>query len=63
MAQFIIVYREHNKLNIDTKYYGTFKTYGEAYDYLCTLPAIGAYTGYGLAGCKFVQELTTMLYI
>ena len=57
---FIVVYRPHGALFMDTKHYGTFQTWDEAYDFLCNLPALGAYYKPD-AGCKYVQELTAVL--
>lgn len=49
---YIVIYHEHNKLNLDTKYYGPFEDEGAAYDFLCTLPALGAYPGHNVTIMK-----------
>jgi hypothetical protein len=36
-----VIYREHNKMNLETVYIGPFNTYEEAYDELCKMPALG----------------------
>ena len=61
MTNYIVIYREHNALNIDTKYYGPFTDHDEAYDKLCDLPALGQYAADGISdepGCKYITELT-----
>jgi hypothetical protein len=59
---FMVVYRPHNTLVLDTRYYGPFAAWGEAYDFLCELPAIGTHqqpqSGPCASGVKFVQQLT-----
>lgn len=58
-TQYIVIYRKHGELNIDTKYYGPFNSHEDAYEYLCLLPALGMFKERGAeAGCKYVQELT-----
>jgi len=60
---FIIVYRMHNQLNLDTRYIGPFATYAEADDALAALPALGQHIGsspdgaVNNPGVKFIQEL------
>lgn len=60
---FIIVYRPHNELNLDTRYIGPFTDYSAAYDYLDQLPAIGPHLAPRPSqpchnpGVKFIQEL------
>ena len=59
---FIVVYRPHNELNLDTTYYGPFATWPEADDALCSLPALGIHVpGEDIdnPGVKFIQELTS----
>ena len=59
----IVIYRPHNQLNCTTQYIGPFATFGEAYDYLCNLPALGQYSPWvgepnvANPGVKFIQEL------
>jgi hypothetical protein len=58
---FIVVYREHNKMHLDAQYHGPFKEWGDAYEYLATLPALGLFypedEENSLRGVKFIQEL------
>lgn len=57
---FIVVYREHNKMHLDTQYHGPFGDWGDAYEYICTLPALGIFEPEcedSLRGVKWVQEL------
>lgn len=54
---FIVVFREHNKMHIDTLYIGPFPTFDDAYDHLCTIPALGIHDEAGLPGVKYVQCL------
>ena len=62
MPKYQVIYREHNKLNLDTLYIGPFDTWEEAYDALCQMPALGVNPldigddGYN-AGCKFVEYM------
>ena len=60
---FIVVYRPHNVLGLDTKYFGPFTEWGAAYEYLCTLPALGICEEVDNVpyepGYKFIQELIT----
>lgn len=59
---FMVIYRPHNTLVLDTRYFGPFATHADAYDFLCELPAIGKHqqpqSGPCTAGVKFVQQLT-----
>lgn len=59
---FIVVYRPHNTLHCETKYFGPFQSHDDAYDYLCKLPAIGAHfppeNGCGNSGVKTIESLT-----
>lgn len=60
MEQFIVVHRKNGDLACQTKFYGPFADFGEAYDHLCSLPAVGVYDEaehQGQHGCKYVQEL------
>lgn len=57
---FIVIYRPHGKLNIETQYHGPFTRWEYADDFLCTLPAIGiAFTQkeQDHPGVKYIQEL------
>lgn len=57
---YIIIYRLHGQLHIDTQYIGTFPDFDSAYDYFCTLPAIGATTTHEehlRPGIKTIEEL------
>lgn len=59
---FIVIYRPHNELNIDTRHYGPFDSEAEAYDFLCDcLPAIGIQPdptdGINNPGVKYVARL------
>lgn len=57
----IVIYRPHNELNINTRYYGPFDSWCEAEDHLATLPALGIHKpaeDLDNPGCKFIQELT-----
>lgn len=40
---FIHIYRPHNTPQMDTQFTGPFDTQEEAYDYHCSLPALGIY--------------------
>lgn len=56
----IVIYRPHGRLNIETKYYGPFDDFDTAYDYLCSLPALGyqfTQADHDHPGVKFVQGL------
>jgi len=53
----IVIYREHGKLMCETACIGPFDDFGDAYEYLCTLPALGTCPEGENAGVKFVQEL------
>lgn len=55
----IVIYREHGQLNLYTKFFGPFKDEDEAYEFLCTLPAIGHQTEEheGRSGCKYTAPL------
>ena len=56
----IVVYRANGEMNIETKFYGPFADHDEAYEFLCTLPAVGIYNEEeheGQHGCKYTQVL------
>lgn len=54
---FIVIYRPHGVLHIETKHFGPFTTHEAAYDYLCSLPAIGQAEDGEEDGCKYTEEL------
>ena len=62
----IVIYRPHNKFIMDTQYHGPFEDHADAYDFMCTLPALGipnAEPDYAAGetdntGVKYCQELT-----
>ncbi|MBY5581870.1 hypothetical protein [Rhizobium leguminosarum] len=58
---FIVIYRQHNMMHLDTEYHGPFTTWGDAYDFLGSLPALGFFepedAENSLSGVKFIQEL------
>lgn len=55
---FIVIYKPHGSLNMETRHIGPFKEYDEAYEYLCKLPAIG-YPPEGIRddGFKYIAAL------
>lgn len=56
----IVIYRAHGQLAIETKHYGPFDDHDDAYDFLCTLPAVGiALTDEEKdnPGCKYTAQL------
>lgn len=59
---YIVVYRKHHELRLDTRYIGPFFTYSEAVTALEALPAVGIFVHDDDPcqehGVKFVQELT-----
>lgn len=54
---FIVIYRAHGQLNMETAHIGPFSTHEEAYDYLCMLPALGICPEGENVGCKYTKEL------
>lgn len=40
--KYVIIYRQSNELNLDTKIFGPYDSFDEAYDELCKLPACGS---------------------
>lgn len=59
-APHIVVYRANGEMQCETKFYGPFVNHDEAYDFLCTLPAVGIYNDEeheGQHGCKYTQAL------
>ena len=60
---YIVIYRPHNAMNIETQYIGPFADFNAAYEHLYSLPALGPHIGTsadGLAdnpGVKFIQLL------
>ena len=60
-CMYIVVYRPHNELNIDTTYYGPFPSWSQADDALSRLPALGIHEPaepVDNPDCKFIQALT-----
>lgn len=64
MVKYQVIYREHNKLQLDTLHIGPFDTFDEAYTILCTLPALGTFDedandfdGPPLSGVKYVEPI------
>lgn len=53
----IVIYREHGKLNCETSYVGPFVYAEDAYEYACSLPALGICPEGENAGVKYVQEV------
>ena len=54
--KYLVIYRKHGDLNIDTQYY-IYPTYEEAMEKLEQLPAVGN-TDTGQAnGCKCIAEI------
>ena len=57
---FIVIYRPHNMLNCETQHVGPFADHNSAYDFACTLPALGIYREDGELnnpGVKYVEPL------
>lgn len=57
---FIVIYRPHNELNVNTRHIGPFRTYMGAEACLCNLPAIGIHYPDGVLdnpGVKYIEEL------
>lgn len=40
--KYIIIYRQSNKMNLDTKFFGPYDSFDEAYDEMCKLPPCGS---------------------
>jgi hypothetical protein len=62
--KYIVIYREHNKMHLDTLHIGPFNTHDEAYDALCDMPALGQFNetdenieGETLSGVKYVEPI------
>lgn len=56
----IVSYRANGWLHCQTQYYGPFANHDDAYEFLCTLPAVGLYDDQlheGQHGHKFTQAL------
>lgn len=57
----ILIYRPHNMMHLDTMHIGPFASHDDAYDTLCELPALGIHypveNGSPLPGCKYITEL------
>lgn len=60
--KYIVIYREHNVMNLETKHIGPFDTWEAAYETSCQIPALGQNPldigddGYN-AGCKYVEPV------
>lgn len=58
----IVIYRPHGKLQLDTVYYGPFNSFDEAYEFLCSLPALGyqiTQEEQDRSGCKYLAKLVS----
>ena len=58
--KWMVVYRQPNRLLLDTLYYGPFESYADAYEFHCGLPALEDYDEESDCpnhGVKYVQEL------
>lgn len=58
-AMFIVIFRPHNELNCTTRHIGPFSL-NAAYDYLCSLPALGVHERGGIidnSGVKYIEPL------
>ncbi len=56
--KFIVVYRPHGRLLIETEYFGPFDAWIDADDFLCALPALGLYDAEGdVLGTKGVKYI------
>lgn len=59
---FLVVYRQHNQLNLDTVFFGPFTTWAEADDHLTSLPALGIHQpadDLDNPGVKYIAALTS----
>ncbi len=57
---YILIYRPHGKLILETEYFGPFKEYMDAEDALGLLPPIGyqfTQREHDHPGCKYIQQL------
>ncbi len=54
---FVIVFREHDQMMLDTRFIGPFEDWEDAYDGLEELPALGVNTTGGLSGVKYIANL------
>lgn len=60
---FIVIYRPHGALMLDTQHIGPFGSEAEAYDYLCDcVPALGPNTTGQQSGVKYTQEMVAPLW-
>jgi hypothetical protein len=61
LPQYIVVYRPHGRLMIETEFFGPFSAWIEAEDFADTLPALGYHDtdSIGNKGVKYVQELVS----
>jgi hypothetical protein len=58
---FVVVYRGHNQLLLDTRFVGPFTDWEEAYERLSELPALGINTTRGMSGVKYIAPLEQRL--
>lgn len=57
---YIVIYRKHGDLMLETRYFGPFTDYLKAEEFLCGLPAIGVFIDElhkGRKGVKFIEPL------
>jgi len=54
---YIVIFRQHGQLNLETQHIGPFASFDEAYAYLCELPALGICPVDQQKGVKCVFEL------
>lgn len=59
MSTYIVIYRAHNMLNMDTKHIGPFDCIYAAQRCLESLPALGACMEFDNHGCKYISTLYT----
>ena len=56
MIMFIVRFKNHDELEIESRHYGPFSSYDDAYEFLCMLPA-PTYSLGDSSGYKFIVEL------
>lgn len=56
MEQFIVIFRKHGELNMETKYYGPM-SFCDAYEFSCTLPALDFCPAGDNPGVKWIEQL------
>ncbi|WP_291841187.1 hypothetical protein [Brevundimonas sp.] len=52
---FAVMHRPHGRLNIETRFYGPFDSFDEAYDAMASIPALGFAAE--LPGVKWIVPL------